>query len=256
MKTNHLKQLLTSGQPARGAWLGIPSPESARLLARLPLDWLVVDSEHSPLDVSTMSRMVAAIAEADGPAPLVRIAQASVENIKRALDAGAYGIIAPMINTPEEAEQVVTWSRFPPEGQRSFGSAYAGLTFGQSMGEYLKTANEQVIVGIQIESEAAFEHLDAIFAVKGIDLVFVGPVDLSISLGLDPLPENLDPQFRRFIDRLIASARPHRLPLGIFCSNGRAAAERLRQGFQFVNVASDTGGLPRFVQAELDVSKK
>jgi len=255
MKTNRLKELLASGQPTRGAWLGIPSAASARLLARLPLDWLVVDAEHAPLDEPTLAAMVAGIAEADGPAPLVRIAHAGVENIKKALDAGAYGIIAPMINSREEAEQVVAWAKFPPQGQRSFGSAYAGLAFDQTMGEYLKTANEQTLVGIQIESEAAIQNLDEIFDVKGIDLVFVGPVDLSISLGLDPLPENPDPGFQRILARIIGSARPHRLPLGIFCSNGKAAAERIRQGFQFVNVASDTGGLLRLVRAELDASK-
>jgi 4-hydroxy-2-oxoheptanedioate aldolase len=255
MKTNNLKLLLTSGQPARGAWLGIPSPFSARLLARLPLDWLVVDAEHSPIDGPTLALMVAAIAEANNPAPLVRIPQATCENIKRALDAGAYGIIAPMINTPEEAAQVVAWSRFPPEGQRSFGSFYAGMAFDVSMSGYLRLANEQVIVGIQIESEAALANIDAIFDVKGLDLIFIGPIDLSLSLGLDPLPENPDPFFQRAIDRIIASARPHRLPLGIYCSNGKVADERIRQGFQFVNVTSDTGGLLRHVQAELDASK-
>ncbi len=255
MRTNRVKEQLARHEPARGIWLSLPSPQSARLLARLPVDWLAIDAEHSPVDAATLTQMVAAIAEADGPAPIVRIPQASVENIKRALDAGAYGIIAPMINTPEEAERVVAWSRFPPEGERSFGSAYAGLAFGQSMGEYLKNANEQIIVGIQIESVKAFENLDAIFAVKGIDLAFVGPVDLSISLGLDPLPENPDPQFQRFLERLIASAKPHRLPLGIFCSNGKAAAERLRQGFQFVNVAGDVSTLTRGVEAELKASQ-
>jgi 4-hydroxy-2-oxoheptanedioate aldolase len=255
MKTNHLKELLTSGQPARGAWLGIPSPASARLLARLPLDWLVVDAEHAPIDAPTLAAMVAGIAEADGPAPLVRIAQAGVENIKKALDAGASGIIAPMINTRAEAEQVVAWAKFPPDGQRSFGSAYAGLAFGQTMGEYLKNANTQTLVGVQIESEAALGHLDDIFHVKGIDLAFVGPVDLSVSLGLEPLPENPDPRFQKALDRIVKSANRHGLPLGIFCSNGKAAAVRIRQGFQFVNVASDTGGLQRYVQAELAASK-
>jgi 4-hydroxy-2-oxoheptanedioate aldolase len=255
MKTNRLKQLLSSGQPARGAWLGIPSPFSARLLSRLPLDWLVVDAEHAPFDDMTLSLTVAAIAEADGPTPLVRIAQATVENIKRALDAGAYGIIAPMINTPAEAAQVVAWAKFPPQGQRSFGSAYAGLAFGQSMAEYFHASNDQAIVGIQIESEAAIANLDEIFNVKGIDLVFVGPIDLSISLGLDPFADAPDPTFQRVLQRIIASARPHRLPLGIFCSNGQAAAARIREGFQFVNVTSDTGGLLRHVQAELDASQ-
>lgn len=255
MKPNRLKALLSSGQPARGAWLGLPSPFSARLLARLPLDWLVIDAEHAPIELQTLSLMVAAIAEADGPAALVRLAQSSVENIKHALDSGASGIIAPMINTPEEAGQVVAWAKFPPEGQRSFGSAYAGLAFNQSMPEYLRSANQNSLAGIQIESAAALERLDDIFEVKGIDLVFVGPVDLSISLGLDPLAENPNPTFQRALDRIIDSARSHHLPLGIFCSNGKAAAMRIQQGFQFVNVASDTGGLVRIVQSELDASR-
>src|SRR5512140_3492209 len=161
MKTNSLKRLLISGQPARGIWLGIPSPFSARLLARLPLDWLVIDAEHAPIDPSTLALMVAAIADANGPSPLVRLAQSTVENVKKALDTGAHGIIAPMINTAEEAAQVVAWSRFPPQGVRSFGSFYAGLAFGQSMGEYLHANNQQIIVGIQIESETAVANIDA-----------------------------------------------------------------------------------------------
>ncbi len=255
MKPNLLKQLLISGQPARGIWLGVPSPFSARLLARLPLDWLVVDAEHAPIDRQTLSLMVAAIADANGPAPLVRLAQSTLENVKQALDTGASGIIAPMINTAEEAAQVVAWSRFPPQGVRSFGSWYAGLAFGQSMPEYLQANNEQVIVGIQIESETAVANIDEIFNVKGIDLVFVGPIDLSISLGVDPFAEKPAPAFQRSLDLIQAAARPHRLPLGIYCANGKVAEERLRQGYQFVNVTSDTGGLIRHVQAELDASK-
>src|SRR5512140_859090 len=189
MKPNLLKQLLITGQPARGIWLGLPSPFSARLLARLPLDWLVIDAEHAPIDRPTLALMVAAIAEANWPSPLVRLAQSTVENVTSALDTGAHGIIAPMINTAEEAAQVVAWSRFPPKGVRSFGSFYAGLAFDQSMGEYLQASNDQVIVGIQIESEAAVANIDEIFNVKGIDLVFVGPIDLSISLGVDPFAE-------------------------------------------------------------------
>jgi 4-hydroxy-2-oxoheptanedioate aldolase len=245
MKTNSLKQLLISGQPAHGIWMGIPSPFSARLLARLPLDWMVIDAEHAPIDAATLSLMVAAIADANGPVPLVRIAQSSAENIKKALDAGAYGIIAPMINTAEEARQVVQWAHFPPKGVRSFGSYYAGLAFGQSMGEYLQAANKQIIVGIQIESEAAIPNLDDIFNVKGIDLVFVGPIDLSISLGVDPFARTTDPTLQRAIN----------LPLGIYCPSGKIAEERIREGFQFVNVTSDTGGLVSHVQAELDASK-
>ena len=255
MRNNLLKAKLERAEPCRGIWLGVPSVFSARLLARLPVDWLVIDVEHAPIGVETQAQMAAAIIEANGPAPLVRISQASTENIKLALDAGAHGVISPMINTPEEAERVVAWSKFPPVGQRSFGSAYAGLAFDLSMPEYLRQSNDQTLTMIQIESQTALGNLDAIFAVPGIDLAFVGPVDLSISLGLDPLPENPHPIFLEAIRQIQAAAQAHHLPLGIYCSSGKAAAERIRQGFLLVNVASDTGLLQRGLMAELEASQ-
>jgi 4-hydroxy-2-oxoheptanedioate aldolase len=255
MKTNRVKEQLKKGEASRGIWLGLPSPHSVRLLARLPLDWMLIDTEHAPIDTGLLTLMVSAIVEADGPAPFVRVPQSSVENMKRALDAGAYGVVAPMINTAAEAEAVVQWSKFPPQGQRSFGSAYAGLALDMSMGEYLKAANDETLCIVQIESRTALDNLDAIFKVPGVDLAFVGPVDLSISLGLEPLPENLHPAFQEALKAILGTARAHHLPLGIFCSNGKAAAERIHQGFQFVNVASDTGGLIRAVTAELEASR-
>src|ERR1700690_3657996 len=101
MRNNLLKAKLARREACRGIWLGVPSAHSARLLARQPVDWLVIDAEHAPVGIETQAQMAAAIIEANGPAPLVRLSQASTENIKLALDAGAYGIIAPMINTPE-----------------------------------------------------------------------------------------------------------------------------------------------------------
>jgi 4-hydroxy-2-oxoheptanedioate aldolase len=255
MHANPIKSKLANGEACRGVWLGLPSSFSARLLARLPVDWLLIDSEHAPVDALTLAQMVAAIAETGGPAPFVRVAQASVENMKRVLDAGAYGVIAPMINTREEAEQVVAWSKYPPEGQRSFGSAYAGLAFDVSMAEYLRIANEQTIVAIQIESRAALGNLDEIFSVKGIDMAFVGPMDLSISLGIEALTENPHPVFQQALADIFEAAHRHHLPLGIYCSNGKAAAARIAQGFQFVNVTSDLNSLTKNVLTELDASR-
>jgi len=255
MRNNLLKAKLASGEACRGIWLGLPSAHSARLLARLPVDWLAIDAEHAPLGVELLAQMVASIAEANGPAPLVRLSQASTENIKQALDAGAYGVIAPMINTPDEAERLVAWSKFPPAGQRSFGSAYAGLAFDLSMADYLRQANNQTLAIIQVESQAALGNLDAMFAVPGVDLAFVGPVDLSISLGLDPLPENPHPIFLEALREIQHAAQAHHLPLGIYCSNGKAAAERIRQGFLLVNVATDVGVLQRGALAELEASQ-
>lgn len=252
MRPNPIKTRLQNNEPCRGIWLSLPSPASARLLARLPCDWLAVDAEHGPMDAETMTAMVAAIVDARGPAALVRLAQATVENVKRALDAGASGIIAPMINSRAEAEAVVAAAKFPPQGQRSFGSAWAGLGFDLSMPEYRREANAQTLALIQIENQAALAHLDEIFSVPHLDGVYVGPVDLAISLGLDPLPENPHPVVQEALAEIVRAARAQRLPVGIFCSGAQAAAERLRQGFTLVNVASDVGALLRGIRAELE----
>jgi 4-hydroxy-2-oxoheptanedioate aldolase len=255
MRTNHIKQKLAKGEPCRGVWLGLPSPFSVRVLAQLPVDWLMIDAEHSPVDALTLSQMVSAMAESSGPAPFVRVPDASVENMKRTLDAGAFGLLAPMINTRKEAEQVVAWSKYPPEGQRSFGNAYAGFSFGVSMGEYLRFANEQTIIAIQIESKDALGNLDDLFSVPGYDMVFVGPVDLSVSLGLEPIAENPSPVFKEALDEIKGMARKHKLPMGIYCSDGASARKRIEEGFLFVNVTSDLASLTHNAMVELEASK-
>src|SRR5512140_1342074 len=255
MRQNPLKAKLARGEPCRGIWLGVPSAYSARLLARLPVDWLAIDAEHAPVGVELQAQMVAAIAEANGPAPLVRLSQSSNENIKYALDAGAYGVIAPMMNTREEVERFIAWAKFPPAGQRSYGSPYAGMAFDLAQEEYLRQANEQTLAMIQVESQAALGNLEAMFSVPGVDLVFVGPVDLSISLGLDPVAENPHPVFREAIEEILGAAKAHHLPVGIYCSNGKAAAERIGQGFSLVNVASDVNLLKRGGLAEVEAAQ-
>jgi 4-hydroxy-2-oxoheptanedioate aldolase len=251
MRPNTLKLRLLDRQPSRGLWLSLPSVAAVRLLARLDFDWLLIDVEHGPIGVETMTQMVAAIADA-GRAPIVRLAQGNVENIKRALDAGAWGIIAPMVNSKEEAEAVVAAAKFPPMGQRSFGSAWAGLTFGLSMPEYRREANAQTIVFAQVESAAALGELPGILGVRGLDGVFVGPVDLAISLGLEPNPENPHPILRDALQKILQAAYARGLPVGIYCSSAQAAAERIREGFLMVNVASDVGALLQGVRSALE----
>ncbi|MGQ0777833.1 MAG: HpcH/HpaI aldolase family protein [Pseudonocardiales bacterium] len=251
MHPNTLKLRLLDRHPCRGLWLSLPSVAAVRLLARMPWDWLLVDAEHGPMGAETMTQMVAAIADA-GRAPIVRVAHGNVENIKRALDAGAFGIIAPMVNSAAQAEAVVAAAKFPPLGQRSFGSAWAGLTLGLSMAEYRREANSQTLVFAQIESGAALDHLDAIVGVPGIDGVFVGPVDLAISLGQEPDPENPHPVVQAALGRILRTADAHQLPAGIYCSSARAAADRIRQGFLMVNVASDVSALLHGVRTQLE----
>jgi 4-hydroxy-2-oxoheptanedioate aldolase len=251
VRENLLKAKLGRGEMATGVWLALPSVDSARLLARMPCDWLAVDVEHTPLGAETMTRMVTAIADARGPAPVVRLAHFGVENVKRALDAGAHGVIAPMINTGAEAEAFVAAAKYPPLGRRSFGSFSAGLAFDATMPDYLRIANEQTLAIAQIESAEALSNLDEIMSVRGLDGVFVGPVDLAISLGLEPDSDNLAPVFTDALATIVTAARAHDLPAGIFCSSPASAAERFRQGFQMVNLATDVAVLVSGVRERL-----
>jgi 4-hydroxy-2-oxoheptanedioate aldolase len=251
MRDNSLRHRLLAGEACRGVWMSLPSVAAARLIARLPADWVLIDAEHGPMGGETMIALVGALADA-GRAPVVRVPHGDIENIKRALDAGAWGILAPMVNTAADAEAVVAAAKFPPLGQRSFGSAWAGLTLSMSMAEYRREANEQTLAIVQIESRTALENLPSILGVPGIDAVFVGPIDLAISLGLEPDAENAHPTIRQALDDLLREAASRRLPAGIYCSGPQAAATRIRQGFQLVNVASDVGALLSGVRAALE----
>src|SRR5262249_37207698 len=136
MRANHVKRRLAAGEPSVGTWLALPSPESAEFVGTLGFDWLVADSEHNPIDIRTLAQMFGAIAPA-GVAPMVRIPWNTPENFKRVLDAGAWGIVVPMVNRKEEAERAVEATRFPPRGARSVGGGMTALRFDTTGREYL-----------------------------------------------------------------------------------------------------------------------
>ena len=254
MAKNKILMKLKNNQPARGVWLGIPSVHSVRLLARLPLDWMIIDMEHAPTSLETMANMVAAVTEANGPQPVVRLSQASSENIKSALDAGAAGIIAPMVNTGEDAARVVSWAKLPPVGSRSFGSSYAGLTWGQTMAENARASNDQIMAAVQVESKIALDNLDDIFSTPHLDMVLVGPLDLSLSLGIDFFSGESSPLLEEALKSVLAASRKYGVPLGIFCPSAEVARQRIKQGFLFVNVALDTDILVEGVKQALKIS--
>ena len=254
MTKNKILAKMSNNQPARGVWLGIPSVHSVRLLARLPLDFMIIDMEHSPTSLESMVDMVAAVTSAGGPQAVVRLSQASAENIKSALDAGAAGIIAPMINTGEEAAQVVSWAKLPPIGSRSFGSSYAGLNWGQTTAENARVSNEQVMAAIQVENKAALDNLDDIFSTPSLDMVLVGPLDLSLSLGIDFFAGQPSPVLEEALEAILAAGRKHNVPVGIYCPSAEVARQRIQQGFLFVNVAMDTTALVAGVSEALKAS--
>lgn len=252
MRSNHVKALLRAGKPAYGAWMSLPSVPVARILGRVGFDWITVDAEHTHMDLATFAAAVAAIADAGISAPLVRLPANSVEWFKWALDAGAWGVIVPMVSTRAEAAQAVRWSNYPPAGERSFGGAYAPFGLGTAdWGEYFRGANEQILVAVQIESAAALTDLDGIIGTAGVDLAFVGPNDLHIQIGLPPSSEGAEPAFVAALEQVKAAAHRHKKALGIFCSDGHAAAARVAEGFQMVNVVSDAAAVRAAAVAEL-----
>jgi 4-hydroxy-2-oxoheptanedioate aldolase len=244
MRTNFVKEKLKLGEPALGAWLSLPSVATARVMARLGFDWLVVDMEHSAQSPILMADMVATIADAGTSAPMVRVPYNSVEWFKWALDAGAWGVVVPMVNSREEVQRAVEFSKYPPLGNRSIGGVFGPYGFGTTdRPSYEQVANDEILMIIQIESIQALQNLDEILSVPGIDVAFVGPNDLHAQLGLIPSSDGAEPEFVAALERVQEVAKKHHLALGIFSSNGNAALARVNQGFQMISVTTDASSL-------------
>ncbi len=246
MKTNHTLDLLRANKPAYGLWMQLGSWTISRLLAAQGLlDWLLVDLEHTPTDPMTASQMCVAISDisAGKCTPLVRPTAGTIDQIKRALDSGAHGVIIPMVNTAQEAADVVRFARFPPDGIRGSGGVMPHLGFGADRAEYNARGNAQILVGIQIETAEALQNLDAILDVPGVDMAFIGPNDLHLAVGLPPSYWSDAPAFLRAVERIKAGCKKRGIPLGILCPNGEQAKARAAEGFTFVGIGGDSGVL-------------
>jgi 4-hydroxy-2-oxoheptanedioate aldolase len=240
MRANHVKRRLAAGEPSVGTWLALPSPEAAEYVSTLGFDWLVVDTEHNAVDIRTLSQMFGVIAPS-GVAPMVRIPWNQPENFKRVLDAGAWGIVVPMVNSKEEAERAVEATRFPPKGKRSVGGSIPAVRFGTNGGDYLKHADEEILLVLQIEHIDAVEHCDEILGVPGVDACFIGPNDLAASMGIGlgvPL-EGTDPRMIEAIAHVEKTAKAVGVAPGIHCSGSAGVNQRIAEGFQFLALASE-----------------
>jgi 4-hydroxy-2-oxoheptanedioate aldolase len=252
MRTNHVKAALQRGEASLGAWLALASVPVARVMAAAGFEWLLIDMEHSAHTPALMADMVAAVAAAaPACAPLVRVPGQQVEWFKWALDAGAWGIIVPMIGSQHEAEQVAGWSRYPPQGVRSIGGAFAHTSFAATREEYAAAANREILLVVQIESIAGLDNLEGICSVPGVDAIFVGPYDLRSQLGLPPASDGSEPAFVEALEHIKATAQSHALPVGIYCSSGPLAARRMQEGFRLVSVTSDSSCLSAAARQQL-----
>ena len=245
---NRFKQALAAGQPQIGLWAALASPYSTELLAGAGYDWLLIDGEHGPNDLrSTLAQLqaVASAQQAFGDQrshPVVRVPVATgdvgMALIKQVLDLGAQTLMAPMIDTAEQAARVVAATRYAPQGIRGMGSALARASRWQAHGQYVHEAGEQICVLVQAESAQAMRNLDAIAATPGVDGVFIGPADLSASMGH---PGNAGhPEVQAAIADGIARIRAAGKAPGILATTEVAARQWLDAGALFVAVGADT----------------
>ena len=235
MRENRLRTLWQNDQAAVNGWLAIPNSFSAEVMAHQGWDTLTIDLQHGVIDYQAMVTMLQAISTTP-TVPVVRVPWLEPSILMKALDAGAYGVICPMVNTREDAQRLVAYTNYAPKGGRSFGPVRA-LLYGGA--DYAEHANDTIVRFAMIETAQALDNLDAILSVEGLDAIYIGPSDLSLSLGCRPVFDDVDPKAAQAIDHILARAQAHGVRAGIHNGAPEVALARVAKGFRFVTVGSD-----------------
>lgn len=235
MRENKIRSIWKSGGAVVNGWLAIPSSFSAEVMAHQGWDTLTVDLQHGVTDYASAVAMFTAISTTS-TIPIARVPWLDPGIIMKTLDAGAYGIICPMVNCKEDAEKFVHACRYPPEGGRSFGPIRATLYGGA---EYPVKANETIVTLAMIETRQALDKIDEILSVKGLDAVYIGPADLSLSLGCTPTFDDVDKPVADAIDMVLAKANEHGVIPCIHNGTPEMALKRIARGFRLVTIGSD-----------------
>jgi 4-hydroxy-2-oxoheptanedioate aldolase len=238
MRKNRVKQKLQAGEPTYGSWLSLGDLYATRVLARMGFDWLTLDIEHSAIDWSQATSIFGAIADA-GCIPLARVPEGTHHYIKRVLDAGAWGIVVPMVDTVEQARVAIAAAKYPPTGNRSVGGGMHAMNFDASAGDYYAQANDEILVVLQTESPQGVANAEEIYALPGCDAIFIGPNDLRFQMrapdGTFPTAE----EHEAMIQQVIQAGKKVGTPTGIHAMDAESALERARQGMQFLAIGSD-----------------
>ena len=235
MRQNRLRETWQTGGSAVNGWLAIANSFSAETMAHQGWDSLTIDLQHGVADYQAMVTMLQAISTTD-TVPVVRVPWLEPGILMKTLDAGAYGVICPMVNTREDAQNLVAWTHYAPRGTRSYGPVRA-LLYGGA--DYPKHANDTIVTFAMIETAKALDNLDAILSVEGLDAIYIGPSDLSLALGCTPTFDDLDPKASDAVDHILERAKAHGIVAGIHNGSPEAALKRIAKGFQFVTVSSD-----------------
>ena len=237
MRENSLKSIWTKGGVVVNGWLSIPSSFSAEVMSHQGFDSLVVDMQHGVVDYQTAVTMLQAISTT-AVVPMARVPWNDPAILMKILDAGAYGVICPMINTREQAEALVAACKYYPRGYRSWGPVRASIYAGA---DYTATrANDELLVMPMIETAEAVKNIDDILSVPGIDAVYVGPADLSITLGCTPKLDQTEQPVVEAQQVIAAACKRHNVAAGIHCGVSSYALKMIAGGYQFVTLASES----------------
>ncbi len=252
MRANRLREIWAKGGAAVNGWLAIPDGFSAETMAHQGWDSLTVDMQHGVVDYQSAIEMFTAISTTP-TVPVARVPWLDPAHLMKALDGGAYGLICPMVNSGDDAENLVAWTHYPPRGTRSFGPI-RGLLYGGA--DYREHADETIVVFAMIETQAGLDNLDDILSVPGLDAVYIGPADLSLALGCSPSFDEVEKPVAEAIEMIFAKAKEHGKIAG--CHNGTPeyALKRIEMGFQFVTVASDARLMANGAQAVVSAIRK
>ncbi len=242
---NSFKRALASGKPQYGIWSALGNANAAEQVAGADFDWMVLDAEHGPSDVLTIMAQLQAVA-AYRTCPVVRLPNGDAALIKRYLDIGAQNLLIPMVDTAEQARALVAATRYAPAGMRGMATLTRAARWAR-VPDYVKRAREEICLTVQIESITALENIDAIAGTDGVDALFIGPTDLSASMGL--VGQSSHPDVVAAIKRALGRIRAAGKPAGMLCLDETLVQPYIDAGCNFIAVGVDVVLLTRAVDA-------
>lgn len=237
---NPLKEKLKQGKKTAGSWLHMGSPIASEIVGRAGFDWVIIDMEHGPADVMTLVSQLQ-VMSGGNTVPIVRVPWNDFVIIKRVLDAGAFGLIIPYVNTKEEAVAAVQACKYPPEGIRGLAGSTRAAWHNQRAKNYFSTVNDEILIMTQVETRTAVDNLDEMLEVPGIDGIFIGPMDLATSMGhlADPSPPEVQDTIREVEEKVKKSGKF----LATISANWDQAKALYDRGYQLISLMADGVGL-------------
>ncbi|KRP99760.1 2,4-dihydroxyhept-2-ene-1,7-dioic acid aldolase [Bradyrhizobium pachyrhizi] len=248
MLSNKVKEIWASSKVVVNAWLAIPSGLSAEMIAQCDFDSVTVDLQHGVQDYLSMVQCFQAM-DKHPVTPMVRVPWNEPGIIGKALDGGAYGVICPMVNTPQEAKNLVSYSKYPPKGARSNGPVRTGM-YGTA-GSYQKAANDAIVLLPMMETKMAVENMEAILDVEGIDGVYIGPSDLGFSYGLEPKLDHTEPEILKIYEKVVRKCAKRNLNPGIHCSGAEGAVRAINMGFKLVTLTNEVNLMSTYAKLQV-----